>query len=385
MGDNNNKKDELPYQIPGVIIPEQVTDSGKVVGTSDTKDTLKDIKNNSEESNQSIYETPGIIIPSQNVNGKVIPKKTNVSEDPIKEDQKKPLVDYKTPPILPGMPPEKPQIEREKLPEQKIEPTPISDSKPKKEKKSNHKISLFIIIILLAGLLYLVYKTYLNPEIKTPKSDSELNKQVFNKSGYLVQELYSWINLTGCNSRNDIFYNDQRVVASSSLKTEDKNYLAYRMLKHQQLMKKNCSNYPTSLHINDKDKKWYCGEDYLFKSTTTYSDSDDLTYIINGDDLKKQTEKMFGKGEYQPLTFTTGINNRYLYDQTTDAYILQSADGEDTCDNYTTTLTSVDNDDTSVTLHVKIVNGTTKNEVMYHYKFMKTDDGNYYFQELTKG
>ncbi len=64
---------------------------------------------------------------------------------------------------------------------------------------------------------------------------------------------------------------------------------------------------------------------------------------------------------------------------------LQSADGEDTCDNYTTTLTSVDNDDTSVTLHVKIVNGTTKNEVMYHYKFMKTDDGNYYFQELTKG
>ena len=64
-------------------------------------------------------------------------------------------------------------------------------------------------------------------------------------------------------------------------------------------MKKNCSNYPTSLHINDKDKKWYCGEDYLFKSTTTYSDSDDLTYIINGDDLKKQTEKIFGKGEYQ--------------------------------------------------------------------------------------
>lgn len=44
MDDNNNKKDELPYQIPGVIIPEQVTDSGKVVGTSDTKDTLKDIK-----------------------------------------------------------------------------------------------------------------------------------------------------------------------------------------------------------------------------------------------------------------------------------------------------------------------------------------------------
>ena len=43
MGDNNNKKDELPYQIPGVIIPEQVTDSGKVVGTSDTKDTLNDI------------------------------------------------------------------------------------------------------------------------------------------------------------------------------------------------------------------------------------------------------------------------------------------------------------------------------------------------------
>ena len=150
-------------------------------------------------------------------------------------------------------------------------------------------------------------------------------------------------------------------------------------------MKKNCSNYPTSLHINDKDKKWYCGEDYLFKSTTTYSDSDDLTYIINGDDLKKQTEKIFGKGEYQPLTFTTGISNRYLYDQTTDAYILQSADGEDTCDNYTTTLTSVDNDDAGVTLHVKIVNGTTKNEVMYHYKFMKTDDGNYYFQELTKG
>ena len=150
MDDNNNKKDELPYQIPGVIIPEQVTDSGKVVGTSDTKDTLKDIKNNSEESNQSIYETPGIIIPSQNVNGKVIQKKTNVSEDPIKEDQKKPLVDYKTPPILPGMPPEKPQMEKEKLPEQKIEKTPINDSKPKKEKKNNHVISLFIIIIFIS-------------------------------------------------------------------------------------------------------------------------------------------------------------------------------------------------------------------------------------------
>ena len=40
------------------------------------QDTLNDIKNNSEESNQSIYETPGIIIPSQNVNGKVIQKKS---------------------------------------------------------------------------------------------------------------------------------------------------------------------------------------------------------------------------------------------------------------------------------------------------------------------
>lgn len=385
MDENNNKKDELSYQIPGVIIPEQVTDSGKVVGTSDTKDTLNDIKNNSEESNQSIYDTPGIIIPSQNVNGVVIPQKTNMSESTIKEAQDKSIVDYKTPPILPGMPPEKPQMEKETSTEQKIGDTPINNSKLKKEKKDHHRISLFIIIVLLAGLLYLVYKTYLNSEINTPKSDSELNKQVFNKNGYLVQELYSWINLNGCNSRNEIFYNNERTVASSSLKIEDKNYLAYRILKHQQLMKKNCSNYPTSLHVNDKDKKWYCGEDYLSKNITIYSDDDDLTYIINGDDLKKQTEKMFGKGEYQPLTFTTGINNRYLYDQTTDSYILQSTDGEDTCDNYTTALTSVDNNDASVTLHVKIVNETTKNEIMYHYKFMKTDDGNYYFQELTKG
>ena len=106
-------------------------------------------------------------------------------------------------------------MEKEKLPEQKIEKTPINDSKPKKEKKNNHVISLFIIIILLAGLLYLVYKTYLNPEIKTPKSDSELNKQVFNKSGYLVQELYSWINLTGCNECEMIFsITTRRVVAS---------------------------------------------------------------------------------------------------------------------------------------------------------------------------
>lgn len=382
MNDENKENKSAAYQIPGVIIPEQITDSGTTIGTTDSElkqsiDQNKTVVSN-QSKYQSIYQMPGIIIPNQQTDGGKIDAINNVRENDIPKPLEKIKLDTTTPTILPGMP----EPPKQELPKK-------GNTKPQKPKKEgNAKVGCLsiVIIILGIGVLYLAYNTYLKPSTTTYEKDRNLINQVFNKNGYIVGELYSWVNTSGCNSRNNIFYNEASIVNATDLKEEDKNYLAYRVLKQNDFSKKYCSNYPVALNKNDSNQKWYCGEDYLYKNATTkYDDSLDLTYIIPEDKLKEQVEKMFGQGEYKPKTFTIGVNNRYLYDKNTESYILQSTDGEDTCSNYTNSLTSVTEDNTSITLHVKVINKNTNNEIKYNYKFLKSDDGNYYFEELSKG
>lgn len=382
MNDENKENKTSSYQIPGVIIPKQVTDSGTILGTNNSDNQLSTaqkppvIPNQSES--QSIYQMQGIVIPSQQTDGGKVDAINNVTEQDIPKPMEKIKLDTTTPTILPGMP-EPP----------KQEPPKKENTKPKKPKKEgNAKIGCLsiVVIILVIAVLYLAYIAYLKTSTTTSQGETALRNQVFNKNSYIIRELYSWVNTSGCNSRNNIFYNEASVVNATDLKEEDKNYLAYRVLKQNDFSKKYCSNYSIALNKNDSEQKWYCGEDYLYKNTTTkYDDSLDLTYILSADKLKEQVEKMFGQGEYKSKTFTIGVNNRYVYDKNTESYILQSTDGKDTCSNYTNSLTSVTEDNTSITLHVKVINKNTNNEIKYNYKFIKSDNGNYYFEELSKG
>lgn len=381
MNDENKENKTSTYQIPGVIIPEQVTDSGTILGTNNSRDqqpTTNTVTAEQKESEpKSIYQMPGIVIPSQQTDSGKVEAINNVTEKDIPKPMEKIKLDTTTPTILPGMP-EPPKIEHPKK----------AKTKPKKpQKEGNAKVGCLsiMVIVLVIAVLYLAYSAYLKPTNKTSQDDNQLRKQIFNKEGYIINELYSWIETSGCNSRNNIFYNDLLTVSVTDLKDEDKNYLAYRVLKQNDFSKKYCSNYSPALNKNDKEQKWYCGEDYLYKNITTkYDDSADFTYVVSSDKLKSQVEKMFGKGEYRAKTFTTSVNNRYLYDSNTDSYILQSTYAEDTCNNYTNKLISVSEEDNSITLQVKVTNKNTNNEINYNYKFIKSENGNYYFQELSK-
>lgn len=366
---NNTNQDEKKeeqssiYNIPGVIIPKQVTDSGVVLGTDNTEETLADVpsettKTDSATTNQNDSQTNNDT------------SNNNQTSNPDK-------VDIKTPPILPGMP----------APQKEEEP-PKGVKVKKKKAEGNAKIGCLslLVIVLLGVVLYFVYITYINPPKVSSKDKEDLQKQVFNKESYIVNELFNFVNTTGCNSRNNIIYNDKQTVSITDLTQEDKNYLAYRSLKQNVFSKKYCKNYASALNSKSKEKEWYCGDNYLYSTDqNNYDDSNDLTLIFSKNELQKQVEKMFGEGEYADKTFKIDESSRYLFDKTTENYILQTKYGTDECTNYTNTLGSVTNDDNNIILNVKVTNEKTENQIVYHYRFVKTENGNYYFQEVTKG
>ena len=361
------KKEEGVYSIPGVIIPEQTTDSGVVLKSDNTNNKVEDKQTNEENTDEkSVYQMPGVIIPEQTTDGGKVEQINNVNSDNLYTPVEKEVVDTSVTPILPGMMPEAPKEEV------------VNGKKKKVKKEGNAKIGILelIIILLLGVVLYFVYTTYINPPKVSSDDYKLLNKKVFNKKGYIVLELYDWVSVKGCNSLNSILYNGNDIVKVSELKDEDKLFLAYLQLKNRDFASKNCANYSTSLHSNDKTNTWYCG------NNTLTDDTKETTLILSAAALKKQVIKMFGQGEYKAKTFQIHDGSRYLYDKKSDIYILQTSDIVSNCDNITTKLSGVSNYDNYIilTVEVKINN---REETRY-VRFIKSNDGNYYFDQISK-
>ena len=377
MNEENKNNEQINensiYQIPGVIIPDQVTDSGNHISQNieEKKEEVKEEKKE-EKSEGGIYTIPGVIIPEQTTENGTIKEINNVTEENIYKEPEKEIINTDEKPLMPGMMPEK------KVEEKKIEV-------PKKVKKEgNAKLGcLYLIILCLVGVtLFLAYKAFLNPTVKVSDDVKSLNQKVYNKEGLVIDELYSRINLSGC---NNIYYNlynpEVESITRADLSDEFKLYMAYLQLKSQDIKEASCANNPVATHKNDKEKKWYCGRNYLESNSTTYDDSKDKTTTIDGKVLKKEVEKIFGKGEYKKKSFGINTDSRYYYDSSSEKYIIQSKTESVECKEFKTKLIDVQNGNNEILLKIRLT--IDRKEMDKNVIFVKTETGNYYFDRIT--
>ncbi|MBR4619220.1 MAG: hypothetical protein IKO49_07945 [Bacilli bacterium] len=363
------KKNESIYSIPGVIIPEQTTDSGVVIKT-DNSNTVEEKKeeNQEEEKKESVYSIPGVIIPEQTTDSGKVEQINNVTPENVYKAFEKEVVDTSTIPIMPGMMPEEKNVENKQV------------DKPKKVKREgNAKVGMLevLVIVLTIAVFYFVFITYINPPKLSSDDYIAMNKQVFNKKGYVISELYDWVNVSGCNGLNEAIYNSLDVVKVGDLKDEEKLYFAYLQIKNKDILENNCSSYSNVIHSNNINQSWYCGESFGVDDTNA------VTSTIDSKILKKQVLKMFGPGEYRAKTFNISDGSRYFYDSSSDLYILQTSDINTTCSNISTKLNSVENYSGQVIINVSVKFGNNSEEIR-KVRFLKSSDGNYYFDQVSK-
>ena len=403
--DKKEENERIEYSIPGVIIPAQRTDSGIIGGDiSSNNDTNNaqlasseisnvdstqanttvnvnsnqvSINNNSQVA--SIVSSNESIANSSNIAGNNMNVAQNVVVSNIVPDANSNSVNNS------GYP----NNINQQIQTQTVNAIPsVVTQPPKKNKKQkkggNSPLLILLVVILLGAVGYFVYNDYIAPkEVIDPVKELERKRSV-NINSLLVQQLYSYVDLDGCGDQINFFYGTGEPVELKNLTNEQKNYLAYRQLLNKDIKKENCSNYSKALHRNDKMSLWYCGEEYLNSNSDNFDDSKSITNVISEDILKSQVEKMFGKGNYKAVTFTTSTSFRYLYDQTTASYIYQTFYGGDSCKGYTNKLDSAYRKGDDITIVVKVVNNERKNITMFYYTFRESDDGNYYFSNLVK-
>ena len=381
MNQEENKNAEntqsTGYQIPGVIIPDQVTDSGVHISQTNTElpnTTSEESASKEPEKNQGdVYQIPGVIIPAQTTDNGTISEVNNVTEENVYKEPEKEKINTDEKPLMPGMMPEK------KVEEVKVEA-------PKKVKKEgNSKIGCLHLIIIALGvvILFLAYKAFFKPSIVITEDAKTINKSIYDKNSLIVQELYSWVNLSSCNNMNySLFDGQKESISSTDLSNEFKLYMAYLQVKRKDTSEEKCVNYINATHSKDQEKKWYCGSDYLNSKTDNYNDKNDKTYVIDAKVLQNQVEKMFGAGEYKKSNFYINIDSRFYYDSSNEKYILQTTSQEVSCNNFKVKLIGVTNNINEISLSLRITHADkyTMNKNVY---FKKTNDGNYYFDRVT--
>ena len=370
---NNSQTTETStYQIPGVIIPDQVTDSGEHLSTQPVQETQPiPEKETPPQQETTVYQIPGVIIPEQTTDNGKIETVNNVTEENIYKAPEKEVVNTTEKPLMPGMMPEK------------KEEAVVKEKTKKVKKEGNAKLGCLYLVIIVLGVasLFLAYKAFLNPKVIVTDDVKTLNEKIYNKKGLVVNELYDWINLTGCNNLYYEFYNPEvESITRTDLSDEFKLYMAYLQIKNKNMEEKTCSNYSAALHKNDKDKKWFCGTDYLNSKVESFDDTNSKTKIIDSKLLKEQVEKMFGKGSYKKKSFSINSDTRYVYDESNEKYILQSKSEDVKCNTFTTKLTEVTNGTTEIGLKVLLtIDGK---EYIKFVVFEKSQDGNYYFNRV---
>lgn len=399
--DKKEENERIEYNIPGVIIPAQKTDSGMIGGSNSSINTVNNVVPNSSENIQNSTSVSGITAQvSINNDSQVASVVTNINQSDANLSN---VVDSSINPAqninqsvistniisnnsqYPNNTGSQLQTQNMVIPSNTGVQNNTNDKKMKKKKKNgNSPILILIIIILLGVIAYFVYNDYFAPKEEVDPIKELERKRSININSLLVQQLYSYVNLDGCGNQINFFYGSGAPVELKDLTPEQKIYLAYRQLLNKDIRKEYCSTYSKALHKNDKMGIWYCGEEYLNSKSETFNDEKSLTYIIDGDVLKRQVEKMFGKGSYKATTFTTASSLRYLYDQSTSSYIYQTFYGGDSCKGYTNKLDSAYRKGNDVTIVVKVVNNEKKNITMFYYTFRESDDGNYYFSNLIK-
>ena len=386
---NTNNENQTIINIPGVIIPPQKTENGTVISsTVDDRNEVQKEKDastvNSAVPNSNPAPRPEDLIPSGDM-APVDPTKkgilnassvntTNASSNVSSNNANS--VNASTTPLgtLPINDSSLPPVTTTEL---------DKHGKPikKKKKKSVGTIMVNsslvgIIVLLLMAIGYFVYNDYLKPKPKVDLVKEYQRKRIVNKNSYIVNMLYDFVNLDGCGEQISFFYGSNNSVNLSNLTDENKNYLAYRMLLNKSFSTKNCATYPKALHSNNPLGLWYCG---------SYDETgkEEETRVFSSKDLKNIVERMFGDGTYKAKSFSVSASARFMYNETNDNYVYQTFNGDNRCTPHTNTLVSASMQGDNLTIVVKVTNNENKNESLFHYTFTETDDGNYYFNNLT--
>lgn len=365
--DNKDQKEKSTYSIPGVIIPAQKTENGQIIESS-IDDTNSSIEN--DQSSSTIATGPEVLNATQVVQTAQVPS-TPITEQVIppvgiinSNDNSSTITDNQS--VLP------------------MQNSNQNQDKDQKPKKSKNTIYILIIFLLVIALGFMVYQNYFTPKVEVDPVKEWQRKRVVNTNSLVVQELYNYVNLDGCDSQIDFFYGESENVKVVDLSDEVRNYLAYRQLKHNKIEKKNCGNYQSALHQNDSVGLWYCGDGFLSNSSDQYNDQTATTSVISEEAIREQANKMFGEDTYKAKTFTTSNSARYLYDSKLSSYIYQVFNGENSCKGFSNKLDKAYQQGDDLTIVVKVTNNENKAIQMFYYTFTESDDGNYYFKELNK-
>ena len=434
--DNNlEEKKPLVYTIPGAIIPEQVTDSGNVI-ESDNVNTGVSVNNSTNSNSYNVNNTTNInnttnssLSPNassnisannsnlnsdsnigistgvsnnmvgNNINlGSNINNTTNSSLNPnvnsnVSSNISSNLTSDTSISSNSNFNSSNSNNLNNNMSISTSENTNINDNgnkKKRKSKKNNNQSGgsatvglLFFLVLILSGVvIYFVYNTYFSKKEVIDFSTQAEGEKIANINSLVVRQLYSYVNLTGCEEQINFFYdNNKTEIISSDLTDSDKNYLAFNQLKNSSLEKQACSTYSKALHKNDSENIWYCGE---LDNLNNYNDEDKYTYLIKGSEIKDNVDHLFGLSSYKPSTFKIGSNSRYLYDDKTDSYILQTHYGSSSCVSYKNQLSSASFSSDILTISVVVTNKVTNAVMKFNYRFKESSDGNYYFISLSK-
>lgn len=394
---DNTSSSSAGYSIPGAIIPSQVADSGNVIQTSSSQADITSVKPSQVTNDVNVVQN-GLIVST-------VPSSTIVSQQGSEQSKEgeikiETVLGEQNINQLNGTISASEPITYQNTVSNgtsNIGETPVSKKARKKKKNKNNDnngsgatavtgLLFFLVLAFGGGLGYFIYNDYFKAkEVIDPVKEWQ-KKRTVNVESLVVKELYSYVDLHGCDEQINFFYDDSRtVVNASDLSKDQKNYLAYNQLKHSSLDKKACSTYSVSLHKNDKDNVWYCGDEYASDNTTNnYNDEGALTYVISGDKVKNMVERIFGPASYKASTFKIGSSSRYLYDNKTDSYIFQSYYGGSSCVGYSNKLSGATQKGDILTINVVVTNKVSNSMMKYNYNFKETSNGNYYFVSLQK-
>ncbi len=347
---NNDDKNKVTMNIPGVIIPPQQTENGTVVSSG----------------------VQSRVINQQNVNNQVpnnTQSNTTVSSNNTQVVQPNSVNNVTTSNVVPQS--------------NNVVPPSVNNNINQKQKKAKNNggsnlLTILLLLIFMGTTFYLLYDKFFNKEEVDPVKEYARRKTV-NKTSLVVQTLYDYINLDGCYDQISFLYDTKEVVTLSDLTHENKNYLAYLQLKNKHINAKNCASFPDALHSNDVAGLWYCGEN------NNSDDTNNTTFVINEEELKNQVIKMFGSGSYKNADFQVGNGARYLYLDKNSSYAYQTFyDNTSKCNTYENSLQKVYQQGNNLTLVVRVTNKENKKMRVFSYVFTESDDGAYYFSKLIK-
>ncbi|MCI8548228.1 MAG: hypothetical protein HFJ38_05000 [Bacilli bacterium] len=376
MENKKEEKEVIVYNIPGVIIPEQMTDNGIIKGENNLNQTPQPIKNTKEENKTPPNPSQVVSHNNQTITNSIsnqtpIPQTNNIPINQVMTPTKERAQNITQIPNNNNLQPPSPPINQKK-----IEETP--------SKNKVIPLLIGIIVMLMGTISYFIYKDFITPKEEIDPVKELQRKRTINLNSLLVQKLYNYVNLDSCKDQINFFYGESNNITAKDLSNETKNYLAYRQLLNKDIKKENCSNYGKALHKNDTTHQWYCGEEYLHSKTNNFNDETSLTNRIDNEVLKKQVEAIFGPASYKEENFTVNPSLRYLYDNKASSYILQTTNGKNICKEYTNKLEKAFRKGDDITIVVKVTNKENKRMQMFNYTFIESEDGNYYFKALNK-